>query len=85
MSYLDLQARPAAPETDGPSFAEPPAMLPGRDENDWFDSLEAGLHDADVVRVAGSEWLRPDALRQRVEAILRRLEHRGVRIERDAA
>jgi hypothetical protein len=83
MSYLDLHAAAEpAPATDGLSFEEPPATRPHREVDDWMRDLESQLQDADVIRVVGAEWLRPDALRQLVEAMLQRLVQRGARIER---
>jgi hypothetical protein len=84
MSYLDLQAgsAPEATPIDGPSFAEPAAILPHRDIDDWLSDIEAQLKDVDVVRVVGEEWLRPTELQAHIDAVLDRLARRGVRIER---
>ena len=83
MSYLDLQAGSAvSTAVNGPCFAEPPAVLPKRDIDEWLRDIEAQLKDVDVIRVVGIEWLRPDDLRARIDALLDRLGRRGVRIER---
>jgi hypothetical protein len=83
MAYLDAQSAPAAPpDSDGPSFAEPPAVHPPRDVDDWLRDLESQLSDVDVITVSGEEWLRPQALREPIEALLDRLSARGIRIDR---
>jgi hypothetical protein len=82
MLFLDSQAVDPSPPDDGPSFAEPPAMLPGRDVDEWLCDLEFQLATVEVIRVIGPEWLRPDDLRRRIDALLHRLEMRGIRIER---
>jgi len=84
MSYLDLQAGSATEsrQIEGPSFAEPPAILPKRDIDEWLSDIEVQLNDVDVVRVVGEEWLRPTELQAHIDALLDRLARRGVRIER---
>ncbi len=84
MAYLDLQtAATEQPEPDtGFSFAERAAIRPARDLDEWLRDLEAQLADADVVNVAGEEWLRPDGLRAHIDVMLERLTRLGVRIER---
>jgi hypothetical protein len=83
MAYVDVQMAATEPdERPGDfSFAEPAAIRPQRDVDEWLRDLEAELGDADVVKVAGDEWLRPDALRAAIEAMLERLVQRGVRVE----
>jgi len=84
MLYLDSRSESvtAPAPLDGPSFAEPSATsLPQRSVEDWLRDLDSQLTDVDVIRVSGAEWLRPEALRSQVEALLQRLSTRGVRIE----
>lgn len=82
MAYLDIaSARPAVPPADELSFAEPPAVMPARSVEDWFGDLERDLEDAEVLELVGKEWLKPDALRRHVDALVETLSRRGVRIE----
>lgn len=84
MAYLDLHiaATTQTEPLDDCSFAEPAAIRPQRDVDEWLRDLEAQLADADVVHVFGHEWLRPDALRDAIEAMLERVRQRGLRVER---
>jgi hypothetical protein len=62
---------------------EPPARIAAEAAADLFESLERRLATADVVRVAGREWLQEDELRRGVDAALEAFERRGGRIEHE--
>jgi hypothetical protein len=84
MSYLELQAatNQDTRADEELSFEEPPSVLPRREIDEWLGDLEAQLSGAEIIKVVGEEWLQPEALRVRVDALLASLSRRGVLIQR---
>ena len=80
MRLADTQLVSARPG-DEPGDGEPPAVFETRTTEQVFADLERDLHDVDLVRVVGVEWLGSPELKERLEAVLSAVRAAGGHIE----